>query len=103
LAKSPAILGVDWLDSMFYTHDYKGSTFIKFDPTSAIAGGHAILAFAADLNKKCPDGSTGALELQQSWGQTWGRKGRAWLPFTAVAALLAEAGECCMSSELFKR
>jgi hypothetical protein len=64
LAKSPIVLGTDWLDSMFYTHDYKGSTFIKFDPASPIVGGHAYLAFAVDLNKKCPDGTVGALEIQ---------------------------------------
>jgi hypothetical protein len=103
LTKSPCVLGVDWLDSMFYTHDFKNSTFIKFDPSSAIVGGHALLAFAVDLNKKCPDGSTGAIELQNSWGQTWGNKGRAWLPFTAAAALLAEGGECATASEIVKR
>ncbi len=103
LAQGPCCFGTDWLESMFQTAKFNGSQFIEFDSASPVAGGHAFLVFGVDLQKKCPDHTVGAFEMQNSWGLGWGAGGRAWLSFTAAAALLAESGEVAMPMEIVKR
>jgi hypothetical protein len=103
LTRGPMVLGTDWLNSMFDTNPYQRARFINFDESSGIAGGHAYLAFGVDLDRHCPDGSIGAVEIQNSWGVGWGTKGRAWLSLKALAALLAEDGEAACAAEILKR
>jgi C1A family cysteine protease len=55
-----------------------------------------------DIHKLCPDGTHGAVGIQNSWGAEWGNNGRAWLSFTALAALLAEDGEASMANEIVR-
>lgn len=101
LRTGPIDFGTVWLNSMFQTKTFRGDEFVDFNENTSEAGGHSYVGFGVNMNKKCPDGSTGAFEMQNSWGRTvWGREGRAWLPFTAAAALLSAAGECGCVTEI---
>jgi C1A family cysteine protease len=100
LTTGPMVFGTDWLNSMFEPRDFHGTPFINYDPASGLAGGHAYLVFGADNAKVCPDGSIGALEMQNSWGTSWGRGGRAYLSYRTAAALLAEWGEAACAREV---
>jgi C1A family cysteine protease len=100
LTVGPAHLGTVWLNSMFDVTSYRGNKWIAWDANSGLAGGHAYLPFGVDLNKRCPDGATGAFEMQNSWGESWSDKGRAWLSFKVMAALLAEDGEAACPREI---
>ena len=103
IQRGPMVFGTDWLWSMFDTALYRGSHFIDFDPASGVAGGHAYAVAGVDIEKRCPDGSKGAFYMQNSWGPSWGSKGRAWLPFVAAAALIAEDGEAACAAELLHK
>lgn len=48
------------------------------------AGGHAILAVGYDDTHINLDGTLGAFLLANSWGTSWGIKGRVWLPYEYV-------------------
>jgi hypothetical protein len=103
LTRGPVQLGTDWLDSMFDPITYRRQTWINFQADSSLAGGHSYTAFEVDTTKRCPDGSTGAVMIQNSWSGEWADKGRAWLSFAALAALLAEDGEAGCPDEILKR
>ena len=77
----PAILGVNWYDSM-YTPDEDG--FIR--PRGSIVGGHAILARAVNVRDRY-------VTLRNSWGSRWGDAGDCRMTFDALEDLLAEDGE----------
>lgn len=95
---APVVFGTDWLEGMFET-DEKGFVRATGDP----AGGHAYLIIGANLDKKCPDGSVGALRILNSWGRTWGEAGRAWLSFPDADKLLKGWGEACSPAEVKRR
>lgn len=80
----PAVLGVNWYSGMFNT-DHNG--FIH--PTGDILGGHAILMHAVHV-------PTRTAVLHNSWGQDWGRNGRAFIRFEDLNQLLVEDGEACI-------
>jgi hypothetical protein len=104
LRTGPVDFGTVWLNSMFNTRTFRGDEFVDFNENTSEAGGHSYLAFGVNMNKTCPDGSRGAFEIQNSWGRVvWGRSGRAWLPFTAAAALMSAAGECACVNEIIRR
>jgi hypothetical protein len=86
----PLVIGVNWYDSMFDT-DAEG--FLRIGPDSQVAGGHCVcltgwnerLGFAYGLN---------------SWGGSWGHKGRFYMPGEVLQRLLAEDGEACSTAEV---
>lgn len=62
----PVLLGCAWLWSMEKV-DSRG--FVRFDPSSGIAGGHCVLLYGYNAR--------GDLYFQNSWGTGWGRNGKA--------------------------
>jgi hypothetical protein len=80
-----AYFGIDWQNSWFTPGP--GGILPRPD---ALAGGHAIAARGFDQGLRCPDGSTGALLLQNSWGN-WGAKGFCWLPISYLHGVAWEA------------
>lgn len=82
--KGPAVLGLNWYEGMF---DPDADGYLK--PTGALAGGHAILAYANSERHK-------RISVWNSWGKDWGNAGTAYIRYEDLARLLAEQGEACI-------
>lgn len=82
LAKQPVIIGIPWYSGMF-TPDLTG----RVRPTGTVAGGHEICIDTLDVEKEF-------VWLTNSWGTSWGIKGRASVSFDDLQRLLSEQGDC---------
>jgi hypothetical protein len=101
LQNGPVVFGTDWYESMFDTvKDAKKKHWLNVDESSGIAGGHAYLILGASRSMKAPDGTVGALQMQNSWGDGWGDKGRAFISLAAADRLIRAWGEACTSLEI---
>jgi C1A family cysteine protease len=94
LTTGPALAGTRW-DSNMFAPGKDG--FLSLG--GGVAGGHAYLLAGVDLEKKCPDGSTGAFRKLGSWGRSWADNGRAWISFKDMSELIADDGELMMFAE----
>jgi hypothetical protein len=81
------MFGSTWYEDMFFP-DSKG--FIR--PSGASAGGHAYLCLGYSTTKR-------AFRFINSWGPSWGQKGRFWIHEEDVAFLLDDFGEACAPVE----
>ncbi len=86
LSRGPVVVGTDWYADMFTP---KGGFII---PTGAIAGGHAWLVNGYSLRRK-------AFRMMNSWGLTWGDKGRSWIKLADMDKLIQASGEVCSAVE----
>lgn len=85
--KGPLVVGTDWMNDMFNpTNGY-----VK--PTGGVAGGHCYL-LVGDL------ASEGAFLFQNSWGASWGLKGRFKMKYADFQTLLNQQGEAWAAVEL---
>lgn len=80
----PVVFGLNWYSGMRST-DRHG--FIHADGN--LDGGHCIEAGGLNMEEEF-------IELQNSWSDTWGVRGRCKLGFKDLEQLLHEAGECCV-------
>jgi hypothetical protein len=80
-----AYFGVNWQNS--WRHPGTGGILPRPDSTE---GGHALKACGYDQNMLCPDGTRGAILLQNSWGN-WGAHGFCWLPVSYLHSVSWEA------------
>lgn len=71
----------DWPESWFDPRWMPGSSCFLPLP-DAPAGGHAYMYIGYDDTLACPDGTHGALLVQNSWGTDWASGGRVWLPYS---------------------
>ena len=88
LTTSPVVVGTLWYSDMF-TPDEKG--FVT--ATGGISGGHAYLCVGYSHKRK-------AFRCMNSWGESWGDKGRFWISESDLAKLLSQAGEACTAKEV---
>lgn len=81
-------LGTDWWTGMF-SPDIKG--FIH--PTGVVEGGHAYLCVGYSPSRH-------AFRILNSWDESWGEKGRAWVHFDDANMLIESFGEACCATEV---
>lgn len=84
LQNGPVMVGTVWLESMFDTDSKTG--FVKVDRKTQVAGGHEYVISAYDADQL-------AFRLDNSWGESWGVRGSAWLAETDVQWLLSQQGD----------
>jgi hypothetical protein len=89
LEQNPVICGTDWFNDMF-TPDADGVVV----PTGGVAGGHCYLMLGYDE-------SSDLFEFDNSWGPSWGKKGRFFMHASDVETLMNRSGaEYCGAVEL---
>ena len=99
LTTGPVIVGTNWYYDMFNPKD----GFIQVG--GVLIGGHAWLLKGINLDYPCPDGTTGAFRMIQSWGHEWGNGpvgGLAWVSIRDIARLIEEDGEAATIKEVLK-
>lgn len=94
---APVVIGINWYAGMMATDD-RGFIY----PKGKLVGGHCVLACGVNLIEKCPDGTTGAVTILNSWSPQWGRKGRAKLSMQAFDELIRDDGEAAAVFETLK-
>ncbi len=82
LGQTPVMLGMNWYDSMM-----SPAADGRLSISGNIAGGHEIEAREIDATNK-------RVWIDNSWGESWGVAGRAYLTFDDLGRLLGEQGDC---------
>lgn len=83
LQERPVITGVNWYNG-FFTPDVDGVVSLK--PGDTLAGGHEFVLDEIDWNKEL-------IGAQNSWGESWGVRGRFYIPFDVYSQLLDQQGD----------
>jgi len=81
LSRSPIIVGTNWLGDMYSPEP---SGYLRC--TGEVVGGHEYLIRGVDPRKR-------HVLCDNSWSASWGRKGRFWLHWADLEALLADGGD----------
>lgn len=88
LQRGVLVFGTNWHVGML---DVNHLGYIE--PTGSIVGGHAYALTGYSAERR-------AFRVLNSWGMSWGHKGRAWLHEDHAAFLLANDGEACSGTEV---
>lgn len=83
LTLHPVIVGTNWYHSMFHP-DVNGMLTIA--PNDYVVGGHEYILDEIDVDRQ-------VVGMQNSWGDSWGVKGRAYISFDTLGRLLSEQGD----------
>jgi hypothetical protein len=84
LQSGPVGFGTVWYNSMFEPDKNTGE--ITVDPSSGVAGGHEYMSrrFDADNDR---------VWIDQTWSESWGLDGRAWISGAGMTTLLKAKGD----------
>lgn len=83
LQSGPVLIGIPWYNSMF---NPENDGRIPVDTSSGLAGGHELLVREYDaVNDR--------VWADNSWGLSWGVRGRGYLDGAALRALLSDGGD----------
>lgn len=85
---APVVIGSNWLEDMFEPDAESGLLHVS----GAVAGGHAYCLIGYNLK-------SGLFRVLNSWGTSWGQKGRAWLKGEDLDRLLSDQGEAAVVVE----
>jgi len=83
----PVVVGTNWYYNMFYPNS-NGVISIG----GSLAGGHAYVINGVDTVNRL-------FRIKNSWGQSWGKSGHAFISFTDMTRLINERGEICLAVE----
>jgi hypothetical protein len=83
LATSPVCIGVNWYSTML---DADASGMVRIARGAYVAGGHEVVLVAQDPAARW-------VEFRQSWGTSWGIKGRGRMSWDTLGRLLSEGGD----------
>jgi hypothetical protein len=83
----PVVVGTNWYRNMFYPNS-NGVISIG----GSLAGGHAYVINGVDTVNRL-------FRIKNSWGQSWGKSGHAFISFTDMTRLINERGEICLAVE----
>lgn len=83
LQTGPVMVGTVWLESMF---DPTPAGNVIVDYKSQVAGGHEYVISAYDA-------TAGQFRLDNSWGDSWGIRGSAWVTVSDMQWLLSQQGD----------
>ena len=83
LSTQPVIIGINWYNN-FFTPAADGT--LSISAKDYVAGGHEVVLDELDMQKQRVGGTN-------SWGATWGAKGRFYIPFALFKRLLSEQGD----------
>lgn len=84
LQTGPVMVGTVWLQSMFDVDASSG--YVRVDRNSDVAGGHEYIISAYDA-------SALAFRIDNSWSESWGIRGAAWLAQADMQWLLSQDGD----------
>jgi len=87
LSKSPVIVGTEWHGDMFNPVDGR----LKI--TGEVQGGHEYVLDELDVENKL-------IWMQNSWSDSWGRRGRAYFSWDDFGTLLDADGDCTVFTPL---
>lgn len=100
--KMPVVLGINWYNGFYAPSSFNSGYRNKpekwiapqgSDPRwGGIAGGHCICATGASDRRQ-------AVLLSNSWGRSYGMKGKIWIPYSAVTRLMSELGEAAIVTD----
>lgn len=82
LLKKPVLLGIMCVDTIRTLNNNKGK-FVPYPLGGSFLGGHAVVIVGYDDTLE-HDGHKGHFRIMNSWGETWGDKGFAWLPYDYI-------------------
>lgn len=85
---SPAVIGINWYDSMYST-DFHGLVSVG----GALVGGHCICVVGFARNHRIGDYSGPVFRWRNSWGLTYGINGDGFVKYVDMDRLLQEQGE----------
>jgi len=87
LERGPVVVGTNWYKGM----DRPGADAV-LSATGPNYGGHAYLVTGVSKER-------GLFRIKNSWGQNWGKNGRAYIPFDDMNTLIEKDGEVCLAVE----
>lgn len=90
----PVCLGINWYTAFYDAARKKTEAWVvdKDAAWGSLAGGHCICVTGASDKRQ-------AVQVTNSWGLTWGVRGKAWLSYDALRRLLGEAGEAAIITD----
>lgn len=84
LQSGPVMVGTVWLESMFDVRSNTG--YVIVDRKSAVAGGHEYVLSSYDAFAL-------AFRIDNSWSESWGVRGSAWITEADMQWLLSQQGD----------